>query len=86
MKAQQPSLQKATIGAFLLAVIMLVTVILPAEYNIDPTGIGRTFGLTVFSAPEDTNTLAAPAKDGQETIEITVPAGKGVEYKCIMPQ
>lgn len=36
---------KSTILAALIAAIILVTVVLPAEYGIDPTGVGRVLGL-----------------------------------------
>ena len=38
-------LLRSTIIAIVSAVAILVTVVLPAEYNIDPTGIGRALGL-----------------------------------------
>lgn len=38
-------LLRSTIIAGLSAAAILVTVVLPAEYNIDPTGIGRVIGL-----------------------------------------
>lgn len=43
-----PSLKKlvkSTILAIFLAAIILITVVLPAEYSLDPTGIGRVIGL-----------------------------------------
>lgn len=52
--AEKPSLEdlpssaqllKSTIIAAVSAVVILVTVILPAEYGIDPTGVGRVIGL-----------------------------------------
>ncbi|WP_296281703.1 transmembrane anchor protein [Pseudoxanthomonas sp.] len=39
-------LLRSTIIAFIVAVLLLVTVVLPSEYAIDPTGIGRMLGLT----------------------------------------
>lgn len=39
-------LANATIGAMAVAGAVLVAVVLPAEYAIDPTGVGRTLGLT----------------------------------------
>jgi len=39
-------LVRSTILALLTAMVLLVSVILPAEYAIDPTGIGRLLGLT----------------------------------------
>lgn len=40
------SLRRATIIAGVAAVAIAVTVVLPAEYATDPTGIGRILGLT----------------------------------------
>ncbi|MEM8574854.1 MAG: transmembrane anchor protein [Pseudomonadota bacterium] len=39
-------LLRSTIIALVAAVAILVTIVLPAEYAIDPTGIGRVLGLT----------------------------------------
>ncbi len=47
--AEPPSMRtlvRATLLALAAAVVILVTVVLPAEYAIDPTGIGRVIGLT----------------------------------------
>lgn len=52
--AEKPSLEelpssaqlvKSTIIAAVSAVVILVTVVLPAEYGIDPTGVGKALGL-----------------------------------------
>lgn len=55
------SLLKATGVAALIGLLVLITAILPAEYGIDPTGLGKTMGLTMLSqanaaegTPEDT--------------------------------
>lgn len=39
-------LNRATLIAAGVAAVLLVTTILPAEYGVDPTGIGRVLGLT----------------------------------------
>ena len=39
-------LVRSTIMAAVSAVVLLYTVVLPSEYGVDPTGIGRTLGLT----------------------------------------
>ena len=47
--AELPSmgkLIKSTILASCIAIIILVTVVLPAEYGIDPTGVGNFLGLS----------------------------------------
>jgi len=45
-------LARATILAALAAAVLLVVVVLPAEYGIDPTGIGPVLGLYREPAPE----------------------------------
>lgn len=48
-RAELPSsqqLRRSTMIAVLVAAVLLVTVVLPAEYGIDPTRIGRVLGLT----------------------------------------
>ncbi len=41
-----PRLIKSTIAAVLIAATILVTVVMPAEYALDPTGVGKILGLT----------------------------------------
>ncbi|MCD8503500.1 MAG: transmembrane anchor protein [Burkholderiaceae bacterium] len=48
-RAELPSsgkLLRSTIVALISAIIILVTIVLPSEYAIDPTGIGAKLGLT----------------------------------------
>ncbi len=40
------SLRRASLVALLIAAVLAVTAVLPAEYGVDPTGIGRRIGLT----------------------------------------
>ena len=87
------ALLKYTMFSLVFAAITLLTIILPAEYNIDPTGIGHELGLTVFhnvksetSTPLSSQEAAEKSKGATETIEVIVPAGRGVEYKFIMAQ
>lgn len=57
------ALLKATLAALVVAGIVLVTAVLPAEYGIDPTGAGRALGLTgLFEAGQEAAAVAsAPA-------------------------
>ena len=41
-----PQLLRSTAIAIAAAAVLLVTVVLPAEYAIDPTGVGKMLGLT----------------------------------------
>lgn len=85
--------------AFLLGTVLTVFVVLPAEYNIDPTGFGRLTGLDQISAPREivveTKVIAppeiarlAPAPFREDTLSIPLGAlGEGLgalEYKVTM--
>lgn len=76
------------LSAVLLAIFILVAVVGPAEYGIDPIGIGKAMGLTVLAKPTtplDTKTVvlcpSAEQSDWLDTVVITVPAESGLEYK-----
>lgn len=75
-------LLKSTILACAIAVAVLVTVILPAEYNIDPTGIGAKLGLREMGeikaqlareAAEDAAKATNPAIPAKATPTKTAP-------------
>ena len=57
-------LVKSTILAMVSAVVILVTVVLPAEYGIDPTGAGRVLGLTEMG--DIKNELAKEAEEDRK--------------------
>src|SRR5687768_15143908 len=61
--APRGNLFKATLVSLLVAGALLVTVVLPAEYGIDPTGVGAWLGLTVLSEP------AAPEAPAPASVE-----------------
>jgi hypothetical protein len=53
-------LLKATGVAVLIAAVVLSLFVLPAEYGLDPTGIGTRIGLTAMSKPQDDPIDVAP--------------------------
>ncbi|MEM9028133.1 MAG: transmembrane anchor protein [Pseudomonadota bacterium] len=55
---------RSTIIALVAAIVILVTIVLPAEYAIDPTGAGRALGLT--SMGEIKNQLAREAAEDEK--------------------
>lgn len=62
--SELPSTQrllKATAIAIVVASVILTTVVLPAEYGIDPTGIGRRLGLDVLASTANSAELPAAA-------------------------
>lgn len=95
----QPSVKSlilACIFSTILAIIILFVAVLPAEFNIDPTGLGRKLGLTVLSQTADNAVKPSviscsgdanliDEKQGtiqwKNTVIITLPPKKGLEYK-----
>ncbi len=67
----------ATLAAFLLALVALTGVILPAAYGLDPVGTGSLFP---GGADDD------PVSYREDTIGVTVPAGGSIEYKLFVEE
>lgn len=72
------SLLKATAIAVIAACVLLMTIVLPAEYGIDPTGIGTKLGLTKLGeaaatpSPETSKaaeTIAVDAKPAEAQLD-----------------
>jgi len=76
-------LVRATFTAAALAAVLLVTVVLPAEYGLDPTGIGRALGLDRAPAPGETG--ADDAAGGAVAVTGLPGAGAGVRLKSPAP-
>ena len=65
------TLAKATAGAALTGVLIATLFVLPAEYGIDPTGVGTALGLTGMVSGEASE--AAPAPEAAPATTITTP-------------
>lgn len=89
----------ATVGALLVAAVVLVTFVLPSEYGIDPLGTGEAFGLLALgetvaagdgvllnTAVQPGGHNSRPGAFNQERQRFTIPAGEGMEYKYRMPE
>lgn len=92
-----PQLAKAAAVAVLAAAGILITTVLPAEYGIDPTGIGGALGLTALSAtgasvdgapttvPERMSVVTQSAHPFRsDEMTLTLPPRKGAEIKARM--
>jgi len=84
-RAELPSsgkLLRSTVVAALIAVALLITTVLPAEYGIDPTGIGRALGLTPMGeikmalSAEAKAEKAAPAPQKPQAVAPIAPVAK----------
>lgn len=67
------ALIKSTLIAAAVALVLLVTVVLPAEYGIDPTRIGRVLGLTQMGEIKMALAQEAEAADAAEAAAAAAP-------------
>ena len=65
------TLAKATAGAALAGVLIATLFVLPAEYGIDPTGVGTAIGLTGMVSGEASE--EAPAPEAAPSMTTTTP-------------
>ncbi len=88
-------LLEATGLAALMAGLLLILFILPAEYGIDPTGLGDATGLTSLSGGGAEIDLggragsvhqAEPAAPRNDTITIAIAGLQDVEYKFLLDE
>jgi hypothetical protein len=83
----------STLAATAFAAVVLLTIVLPAEWGVDPNGVGRAIGLTRLAAPADAE--FAGSTDGlervstseglgdfrEDSVQIEIPARSSLEYK-----
>ena len=77
------SLMIASVGAFLVSVLVLLAFILPAEFGQDPLGIGGVLGLTALS--RGANPFEEQVEVHREDyVEFELGPFQSVEYKYLM--
>ncbi|HEY7802902.1 MAG TPA: transmembrane anchor protein, partial [Orrella sp.] len=81
-RADLPSsgqLLRSTILALIAAIVILVTIVLPSEYGIDPTGIGQKLGLVEMGniKTQLAAEAQADAQAKQQVATATTPAASG---------
>ena len=69
-----------------LASLALLIAILPAEYGIDPTGMGEKLGLTTLNQPQTESESPPSSKTdsptyAEDSVKIVIPANGSLEYK-----
>lgn len=73
-RAPKKELLRGTAIAALVAALVLVLAVLPAEYGIDPTGAGKALGLTAMRAPSSAAPpAAAPAAPAPQGSTVSAP-------------
>ena len=68
---------RSTIVAAIVALVLLVTVVMPAEYALDPTGAGRLLGLTEMGEIKDQLAEEAAADAKAEMVAVQSSSAKG---------
>ncbi len=59
--------------AVLVAGVILIAIVLPAEYGLDPTGIGRATGIVALSAPARTIEITDVVGGNESVRELEIP-------------
>lgn len=92
---------RATAWALGVASFILVTVVLPAEYGIDPTGVGRITGLADMGRPKAVEAKPAAAAEPQsapayaarateafrfDAVDVSLPPKGEIEYKAVLKE
>ena len=88
------ALLNACLVAILLAVVVLFVAVLPAEYGIDPTGMGKKLGLTVLAGsvqksgaaltvncPKSAQFSVGAEADKSDIANQTLPANSGKQWQ-----
>ncbi len=80
---------RASAIALILGSAIAVAAVLPAEYGVDPTGIGQAMGLLQLSrepeAPAAESAVAATASgNSRANTTLTLESGEGTEFKLRM--
>jgi len=89
---------RSTIMAAIVALVLLVTVVMPAEYALDPTGAGRLLGLAEMgeikeqlaeeaAADEAAQMVAVQSSVDRKVPEVTEPVvAEAVEEPALLPE
>jgi hypothetical protein len=81
------TLLRSTVIALAAAALILVTIVLPAEYGIDPTGVGRPLGLTRMGQIKVSLAAEAARADAEEAAARSAAgvAGPRAEAPAVAP-
>ena len=85
-EASKRNIIVATSLALGIAALMLTTVILPAEYNIDPLGVGQLLGITGLSEPISATVNREEAGFREDEVTFELLPFEFVEYKYQLHQ
>lgn len=76
----------ATVAALMIGGFLLVAAVLPAEYGIDPTGIGKSIGFNKLYQPVTKGTIASVPGITPPAVELLKLEGGGSEPEVVRPE
>lgn len=84
-QASPASLARATMAAAAAAVAILTLFVLPAEWGIDPTGVGKTLGLTSMASGAEANDSETPETPSAADDLVVIPQTKTtIEARAVL--
>lgn len=86
MNSQNRKILWAAIVSMVLAAVVLVTIVLPAEYNLDPLGTGEMLGVLGLSRPPPTAISAEEDSFRLDSVRFQLAPFESVEYKYRLEQ
>ncbi|MCP4924932.1 MAG: hypothetical protein GY916_03195 [Gammaproteobacteria bacterium] len=86
MKSQNRKILWTTIVSAMAATVILVTLVLPAEYGLDPLGTGEMLGVLGLSRPLPTAISNEEESFKSDTIRFELSSFQSVEYKYRLEQ
>lgn len=81
MKSEAARILKATVLAITAAFVILVTLVLPAEFNIDPLGTGEALGILGLSGSAPGTIYGEDTGYHEDSIQTILQPFESVEYK-----
>jgi hypothetical protein len=82
--ARKPGLFQATVAALVIALVVLITVVLPAEYDLDPLGTGALLGLSGLSRTDPSEVTLQQGSLRADRVRFELAPFESVEYKYRM--
>ena len=82
----RPPVWVPALGALAAAIVILLVAVLPAEHGIDPTGLGKTFGLTDLADPPAAALEPQSQDYRSDRVRFTLEPYDSLEYKFSLYQ
>lgn len=82
LKRENNRILKATLAAFVVSLVILFTLVLPAEFDFDPLGTGQALGIFGLSSTAEVQTVSTQeATFYSDKVEYVLQPYESIEYK-----